>query len=293
MSALFEELCARYGVLPQYEDVWGRVRVSSRAARQAFLAAMGVASNSEEEIATSLRDVERSEWQRVLPPVQIVREPERPYRIMLTQPVGKDGGVYRWQLRHESGTEEEGEVVPATLEEAGRCQLDGQEFVRRALVLEPAIEAGYHRLRIEGPDGLAGEMSLIVAPAACYQSPAVQGTGRVWGFAAQLYGVRSERNWGIGDFGDLRRMLEFCAESGASTVLLNPLHALFPNVPERVSPYSPPAARISMCSISTSRRLPISVSVHKLRPWRAHLSFRPGCALSAPRTRSTIALWRR
>ena len=239
MSALFEELCARYGVLPQYEDVWGRVRVSSRAARQAFLAAMGVASNSEEEIATSLRDVERSEWQRVLPPVQIVREPERPYRIMLTQPVGKDGGVYRWQLRHESGTEEEGEVVPATLEEAGRCQLDGQEFVRRALVLEPAIEAGYHRLRIEGPDGLAGEMSLIVAPAACYQSPAVQGTGRVWGFAAQLYGVRSERNWGIGDFGDLRRMLEFCAESGASTVLLNPLHALFPNVPERVSPYSP------------------------------------------------------
>ena len=37
-------------------------------------------------------------------------------------------------------------------------------------------------------------MPFIVAPAACYQPPAIQGEGRVWGFAAQLYGIRSERN---------------------------------------------------------------------------------------------------
>jgi (1->4)-alpha-D-glucan 1-alpha-D-glucosylmutase len=43
----------------------------------------------------------------------------------------------------------------------------------------------------------------------------------------------------MGDFSDLRGMQEFCGESGAAMVLLNPLHALFPDAPEHASPYSP------------------------------------------------------
>ncbi|HTM60335.1 MAG TPA: malto-oligosyltrehalose synthase [Burkholderiales bacterium] len=58
-------------------------------------------------------------------------------------------------------------------------------------------------------------------------------TGRVWGFMVQLYGVRSKRNWGIGDFGDLRRLIEFAASRGAAVVGVNPLHAT------QGSPYSP------------------------------------------------------
>ena len=63
--------------------------------------------------------------------------------------------------------------------------------------------------------------------------------GRAWGISLQLYGVRSERNFGIGDFEDLAQLAELFAAQGADFIGVNPLHALFAADPERASPYSP------------------------------------------------------
>jgi len=241
MSELLDRLCERCGVLPVYHDIWGGVHQTSDQAKRALLSAMGVAADSEAEIAQSLHDCTRREWAQPLLPVQVVRETAGPHRIAIVLPASEAQSIYRWRLRRESGAEEQGEFTPAALTESGRGNPDGQELVRWELVLDRVVEPGYHRLTLERGDGKGarGEMSFIVAPATCYQPPAIQGAGRVWGFAAQLYGIRSGRNWGIGDFGDLRHMIEFCAESGASTVLLNPVHALFPDAPDHASPYSP------------------------------------------------------
>src|SRR5260221_8583844 len=70
--------------------------------------------------------------------------------------------------------------------------------------------------------------------------PAYQGDGRrTWVLAVQLYGVRSARNWGHGDFSDLAALVQIVAKAGGAGVGLNPLHALLYDRSATGSPYSP------------------------------------------------------
>lgn len=61
---------------------------------------------------------------------------------------------------------------------------------------------------------------------------------KLWGFSIQLYSVKSDRNWGVGDFTDLCSLVKICARSGAQVIGLNPLNVLMHNFPENASPYS-------------------------------------------------------
>lgn len=60
---------------------------------------------------------------------------------------------------------------------------------------------------------------------------------RAWGWAIQLYALRSRDSWGIGDMADLRRFARWARASGASLLLLNPLSAQRPTLPYQPSPY--------------------------------------------------------
>jgi 4-alpha-glucanotransferase len=78
-----------------------------------------------------------------------------------------------------------------------------------------------------------------VSPGVC-QLPA----GPAWGWAVQLYAARSEDSWGIGDLADLRRLAAWSGEAlGAGLVLVNPLHAALPGLPQTASPYYPSSRR--------------------------------------------------
>ena len=96
---------------------------------------------------------------------------------------------------------------------------------------ESDLPFGVYRLQ----DGDAGERPLIVAPEHAYEGV----FDRRWILSVQLYGVRSERNWGIGDFSDLQTLLRWSATCGAAGVGLNPLHALFDDEGDDCSPYAP------------------------------------------------------
>jgi 4-alpha-glucanotransferase len=92
------------------------------------------------------------------------------------------------------------------------------------------LPPGYHRLL---PDVGAG-MTLIASPGRCPLPADLE-----WGFAAQLYAARSRQSWGIGDLGDLKRLARWSARLGARFVLINPLHATGPALPQQSSPYFP------------------------------------------------------
>jgi 4-alpha-glucanotransferase len=99
----------------------------------------------------------------------------------------------------------------------------------------PAIgEAGYHRLRLADR-----EITLAVAPARCVTLEEVGAGRRMWGVAAQVYGLRRAGDGGIGDAGAVRDLAEAAARRGADAVALSPVHSLFAADPARHGPYSP------------------------------------------------------
>src|SRR5215212_9804335 len=114
---------------------------------------------------------------------------------------------------------------PATLELAS-----GEERPLPA-ELPGDLPVGRHRVA-----GRTGATTLVVAPARCHLPVSLEAGGRAWGWAAQLYAVRSAASWGIGDLGDLAGLLASTASLGAGFALLNPLHAASPGEP---SPYNP------------------------------------------------------
>lgn len=109
------------------------------------------------------------------------------------------------------------------------------EAPSRMLSWPGQLAVGQYRLRLRDADGVREEWPVIVAPATAYSGD----FQRSWLVAVQLYGLRSPRNWGIGDFSDLARVIELAASWGADGVGLNPLHALFPERPNDCSPYAP------------------------------------------------------
>jgi len=232
-------LAARCGIASVYEDIWGKRHVTSDRTRRALLDAMHFPTDADP--AVLLNELEHDTWRRPLPPVKVVRADE-PIVVPLSLPMSLAGRRQRWVLTAEEGNAQSGLFVPTELAHLGERELDGVNFRRVELSLPPLVACGYYRLEIEQP-GQEGNsqaaMTLIVAPPTCYQPAAVQGEGRVWGLTVQLYGLRSRRNWGIGDFSDLRSVVDLTADAGGAVVGINPLHALFPDDPSRFSPYSP------------------------------------------------------
>ncbi|MBR1130967.1 4-alpha-glucanotransferase [Bradyrhizobium iriomotense] len=118
----------------------------------------------------------------------------------------------------------------------GNGNVIAQGETREPVIAWPAgLPLGYHRLTLTDAGGASEEVPMIVAPERAFGGDFDRG----WLLAVQLYSVRSDRNWGIGDFTDLAGLVRLAKQLGADGVGLNPLHVLFDDQPADCSPYSP------------------------------------------------------
>jgi 4-alpha-glucanotransferase len=122
----------------------------------------------------------------------------------------------------------------------GRAELateDGEVLALDDGRIPADVAFGYHRI-VRLDDGATTD--LVVSPGRCPLPP----NAPTWGWAVQLYAVRSARSWGMGDLGDLGELARWSArELDAGLVLVNPLHASHPTLPQSASPYFPSSRR--------------------------------------------------
>ena len=128
-----------------------------------------------------------------------------------------------------------GQTMP--LDRPADLRLEDGTALQVNTALPPDLPLGYHDLfPLDG-----GPMArLIVSPRRCY----LPEHWRSWGWAVQLYALRSAESWGIGDLLDLQRLAHWSAtDLGAGILLINPLNAATPALPQEPSPYFPSSRR--------------------------------------------------
>jgi 4-alpha-glucanotransferase len=210
------ELAAHHGVATSYDDWTGRsVEVSPEAVRAA-LAALDVDAGTDEAVAAALAAARELPWTRPAPPVLVVRHGEP---AVLDTVDGLSASVLLEDGRRL-------EAGPPTDDER-----HGDRVRRRFLL--PELPLGYHEAQVRAA-GTTATTAVIVVPE---RTPVPE--GRHWGWQVQLYALRSQGSWGIGDYADLRTVLTASAADGAGALLVNPLHAETPVRPVQNSPYSP------------------------------------------------------
>ena len=140
-------LAEAHGVSTEYWDYQGHYAAPSQETLEAVLAAMGVRASTQEEIATSLKEVELAPWRRVLPPSVVVRGGAS-HVLVVHVP---DGAVVRAKVDLEDGgvrrLAQAEDWTPAPARE-----VDGVLTSQASFVLPKDLPLGWHLFTSDAAD---------------------------------------------------------------------------------------------------------------------------------------------
>ena len=215
-----QRLAQLAGVATSYRDAFGRTILTSEEGLRAVLAGIGLEADTPALLSESLARLEAIRTALVSPVV--VFEADVTARLAIKDPPSDS---LLWRLRAEDGSVREGHAEIRFTDWETAVEL-------------PASPAGYYDLEIESGWKKATACA-IVAPPRCLQPQLPGKSGRGFGFNAQVYGLRSTTNFGIGDFSDVASLAERSSKLGSSFLGLSPVHAMFSSDRTKISPYSP------------------------------------------------------
>ena len=236
------ELAREYGVATEYWDQGGTHHRVGGAVLHAVLEALGLDVGSPDAVWNALYERRNAHWRRMLPPVFVMRAGVE-NQVWVHVPHGQT--VSSWVDLELGGEAWFLDQVDRWVEPR---HVDGQLIGEATMRLPGDLPLGWHRLwaRTESPSGEVTESSLvlIVTPQRL-EPPGLEGH-RQWGYMTQVYSMRSERSWGIGDLADLAELAAWGGgRQGADFVLVNPMHAAHPVPPMEPSPYLPVTRRFA------------------------------------------------
>ncbi|MBW2068150.1 MAG: 4-alpha-glucanotransferase [Deltaproteobacteria bacterium] len=237
-SEKVESIANAMGIIPRYYDLCGNQHVATIEQKCAILNAMGVATDGEEAIDKSIKQLLQKKIELPVSPVVTVDE-DHPVMIPvdLLSPHSPPLPI-EWTLKEEFGRETYGKFEASTHFKPERFIFLNREFYRYRFQVSEGLKPGYHSLHLKFANKKDIKIQLIVSPQAAFHD-----VPRCWGLMVQLYGIRSLKNWGIGDFEDLKDLCFLASRFGAGFVGLSPLYALYTDNPKHISPYSPSTRR--------------------------------------------------
>jgi 4-alpha-glucanotransferase len=234
------------GITSQYWDNFGRRHRTSQATYKALLTAMGVPWEDLESLDQEIARRRLGSWASLVGPVDLIAPAPATSQVILRvwspipeppaivdvqgEMVNETGERYHWEKKLTPVGRHESQAVPGGF----RVAFD--------LPLPTNLELGYYDLTLKvrsGGQDETGWTRLIAAPPEAYAPEWVQQGHRHWGFNLPLYALKSQTNWGVGDFADLSAVMRWAGDLGAAFVGINPLHSFGGLAGADPSPYSP------------------------------------------------------
>jgi 4-alpha-glucanotransferase len=258
LEELISELSVLCGIVPEYWDIFGVRHEAPIETKKAILQSMGLRIATPEDLQAEIEKKRNRPWNIFIEPVKVLSFTEQPLVITVYVPLregDEESIVFNCTLEDEQGRTDTFTFTHDFVEIADRRTIDGIHHLKINFPLNISKEIGYYTLDLlymSSRFGISGTSRVVITPEVCYLPAQMTNTyadaaataghperDRTWGPCINLYGLRSDKNWGVGDFTDLRRVTEWTADLGGGFVGINPLHAIPNKRPFGISPYSP------------------------------------------------------
>lgn len=251
MTELLKKLAEKLGLCTSYSYTCKGVKCKdvSDELLSFFIESLGYGAKSEAEVIKSLETLDKRRWQRALEAIYVVDTDNVEFDVVLSKSEASDDIVVSYAKEGKKTFKK----LNCEVSEIERKTERRSEYVKLSVKVLDELAPEYYDIKVKTDKG-EYKTVLAVAPKECYALDK-KGKEKLFGFALQVYSLKSKRNWGIGDFTDLENMVDILADKGGDVIGLNPLSVLVHNYPEAASPYA---------SISRLFLNPIYIDVEKV-----------------------------
>ena len=251
MDVALKKLAEKLGICTHFSYVCNGVQEKEASAGllRFLIESFGYKAKTEDDIRKSMERIEKKRWQYALDAIYVRPTDNKNLDIVLTEKETQGETAFFYAPEGS----DDFRPLSGVLSELERRQEARTVYVKIQFAVTEELAPGYYDVEARTAKGVYKTV-LAVTPRACYELQK-NGKDKLFGFALQLYSLKSRRNWGVGDFTDLAEMADMLANSGGDIIGLNPLNVLEHENPEYASPYA-----------STSRLFlnPIYIDVEKV-----------------------------